>query len=319
MSEPRNIAVVTIDWSDDYTGGGLSGRWGEEGHERYIFRPYQKRYYGYFPPNGVNFPTAQSGDDWLIFFVSRPTKTDPSVVVGWYESASIIGGNRPRPDADKLDDIHDSGPFSYSACAPQAVSIPVAARDCLLPKGDSLRSFSYVRVNGEDKKSRKALIKLLLDYRKRIHGAASDDRFTGGSGTPIDPVLKRKVELAAIRAVKADYGKAYHFKDRQQQRGYGYDLEFTDRSTGEIWCVEVKGTASAREAFFITRSERAADGRMKDEDGENTLRRWRLALVTNALDPKRRRIEYLDAAEMESRFEFQCLQWQAIPKDKALT
>ncbi len=317
MSEHRNIAVVTVDWSDDYTGGELSGRWGDEGHERYIFRPYRKRYYGYFPPNGVNFPVAQSGDDWLIFFVSRPTKTDPSVVVGWYESASIIGGNHARPDADKLDVTHNSNPFSYSAHAPYAVSIPAAARDCVLPKGDSLRSFSYVRLNGDEKKSRKPLIKLLLKYRMRVRQAAADGGSGGSAAAPIDPILKRKVERAAVAAVKADYGKAYRFKDRQQQRGFGYDLEFTDRSTGEVWCVEVKGTAGARDAFFITRSERNADGRMKEEDGEDSLRRWQLALVTNALDPSRRRIEYLDAVEMEARFDFQCLQWQAIPKDKA--
>ena len=81
--------------------------------------------------------------------------------------------------------------------------------------------------------------------------------------------------------------------------------------------MEVKGTAGARQAFFITRSERQADGRMKGEDGEDGLRRWQLALVTNALDPARRRIEYLDVAEMEARFAFQCLQWQAVPNDKA--
>jgi hypothetical protein len=313
MSEPGNIAVVTVDWSDDYTGSELSGRWGDEGHERYIFRPYRKTYYGYFPPNGVNFPVAKSSDDWLIFFVSRPAKSAPSVVVGWYEGASIIGGNQPRPDADKLEVTHNSSPFSYSARAPYAVSIPVAARDCVLPKGESLRSFSYVRVNGDEKKSRAPLIRLLLKYRMRVRQAGS----VGGAAAPIDPILKRKVERAAIAAVKADYGKAYRFKDRQQQRGFGYDLEFTDRSTGEVWCVEVKGTAGARQAFFITRSEREADRRIKGEDGEDSLRRWQLALVTSALDPARRRIEYLDAAQMESRFEFQCLQWQAIPKDKA--
>lgn len=317
MSEPKNIAVVTIDWSDDYTGGELSGRWGNEGHERYIFRPHRKQFYGYFPPNGVNFPVAQDSDDWLIFFVSRPKKTDPSVVVGWYEGASIIGGNQPRPDADKLDHDQDGNPLSYSARAPYAVSIPAAGRDCVLPKGDSLRSFSYVRTNGKDKMSRKPLVRHLLKYRMHVEKAAADNGSTGGAPATIDPILKRKVERAAIAAVKADYGNTYRFKDRQQQRGFGYDLEFTDRSTGEIWCVEVKGTAGAREAFFITRSERNADDRMRGEDGKQGLRKWRLALVTNALEPSRRQIEYLDAAEMEARFEFQCLQWQAVPKDKA--
>ena len=316
MSEPANIAVVTVDWSDDYTGGELSGRWGDEGHERYIFRPYRNTYYGYFPPNGANFPVAKDGD-WLIFFVSRPTANAPSAVVGWYERATIVGGNHPRPDADGLEIAHASSPFSYSANAPDAVSIPAAARDCVLPKGTLLRSFAYVRVNGDAKKGRAPLIRLLLAYRGRVRQAANAGGTVAGAIAPVDPILKRKVERAAIAAVKADYGKGYRFKDRQQRRGFGYDLEFTDRSTGEVWCVEVKGTAGARQAFFITRSEQQADGRMKGEDGENGLRRWQLALVTNALDPARRRIEYLDAAEMEARFAFQCLQWQAVPKDKA--
>lgn len=307
---------MNIEWSDDYAGSELSGHFGGDGNEKYIFQPYLGQFYGYFPPNGNNFPTAKIETSWLIFYVSRPSRGAPSVVVGWYEGASIVG-DRPRPDADNLGRNSDGGPFSYSATAQRAVSIPVAARDCVLPKGDSLRSYSFVRVDGVDKLSRSQLIKVLLAYYKSVTERGTGTA-PGGSGQfPIDPILKKQVEEAAVKAVKAEYRTGYRFQDKQKVLGTGYDLEFIDRRSGEIWCIEVKGTAGARDAFFITRSERFAGQEILTEERGGGLRRWRLALVTRALDPVRRRIEYFDADDLDDRFDFQCLQWQAVSKQEA--
>lgn len=316
MNNPRNIAVVTIDWSDDYAGSQLSGRHGSEGHERYNFLPVGGIYYGYFPPNGNNFPTPKAGSDWLIFFVSRPAKDSPAVVVGWYEDASIIGF-AVRPDIDSLPERDDDNPFSYSATAEVAVCIPAAARDCVLPKGTSLRSFAFVRTDGEDSPSRAPLIEMLLAYRQRVEAGEFEGKARGGRAFPVDPELRKRVEDAAIAAVKEDYRDGFDFQDKQKALGTGYDLEFTDKSSGEVWCIEVKGTGGSRDAFFITRSERKAAEYMLAEERAGGSRRWRLALVTSALDVERRKIEYLDAEELEQRFDFECLQWQAVSKIEA--
>jgi hypothetical protein len=315
VSEANNIAVVTIEWSDDYTGGDLTGHFGGEGNERYNFLPYRGDYYGYFPPNGHSFPTPKGGERWLVFFVSRPTDTDPAVVVGWYENATIVG-DTPRPDANKLGLNFSEGEYSYSAVAKSVVAVPVAARECVLPKGDSLRSFAYVRVNGENRHNRIDLIKHLLNYRNRLPPPQATKIPTNTNGFPVDPVLREKVEKAAIKAVKADYGKGYKFKDFQKTMGAGYDLQFTDKETSEVWCIEVKGTAGSREAFFITRSEVRAGRAILEEEREGGSRRWRLALVTDALDPAKRELVYFDAEQLEVRFELQCLQWQAFPKSE---
>lgn len=316
MTDPSNIAVVNIEWSDDYAGSELSGHFGGDGNEKYIFQPYLGQFYGYFPPNGNNFPTAKGETSWLIFYVSRPTQGAPAVVVGWYESASIVS-DKPRPDADDLGRNSEGGPFSYSAIARRAISIPVAARDCVLPKGDSLRSFAFVRMNGSDKRSRSQLIKVLLAYHRRVTELGAGTASGGRGQFLVDPVLKKQIEEAAVRAVKSDYRTGYLFKDKQKILGTGYDLEFTDRGSGEVWCIEVKGTAGARDAFFITRTERLAGREILKEEKTGGHRRWRLALVTRALDPARRRIEYCDADDLDERFEFQCLQWQAVSKYKA--
>lgn len=316
MSNPTNIAVVTIDWSDDYAGSQLSGRHGTEGHERYNFLPFDGIYYGYFPPNGNNFPKPKAGLDWLIFFVSRPAKDLPAAVVGWYENAAITG-SAVRPDIDSLPDRDDEYPFSYSATAKVAVCIPAAARDCVLPKGSRLRSFTFVRTDGEDAPSRVPLIELLLAYRRRVAAGESEGTSGGGRAFPVDPELRKRVEDAAISAVKEDHRDGFDFQDKQKVLGTGYDLEFTDRSSGDVWCIEVKGTGGPRDAFFITRSERRAAEDMFAAERAGSRRRWRLALVTLALDVERRKIEYFDAEELEQRFDFECLQWQALSKIEA--
>lgn len=313
MNNPRNISVVTIDWSDDYAGSQLSGRYGTEGHERYNFLPVGGVYYGYFPPNGNNFPRPKADLDWLIFFVSRPSKDLPAVVVGWYENASITGP-AVRPDIDSLPDRNDEYPFSYSATAKVAICIPAAARDCVLPKGKSLRSFTFVRTDGEDAPLRVPLIEMLLAYRQRVAARESEEPSGGGRAFPVDPELRKRVEDAAIAAVKEDYRDGFDFQDKQKVPGTGYDLEFTDRSSGDVWCIEVKGTGGPRDAFFITRSERRAAKDMLAAERAGGCRRWRLALVTLALDVERRKIEYLDAEVLEQRFDFECLQWQAVSK-----
>lgn len=314
MTSPRNIAVVTIDWSDDYTGGALSGRHGEAGHERYNFLPSKGVYYGYFPPNGYNFPTNKGSSKWLIFFVARPRRDEPSVVVGWYEDATIVGSHT-RPDVKRLPTRSDEHPFSYSAMARSAVCIPAAARDCVLPKGRSLRSFAFVRADGEDADSREALIQLLLRYRQRVLIGTSGQPLKGRNVFSTDPELRKQVAEAAVAAIKEDFGLNYNFIDKQKVPGTGYDLEFEDKVSGEIWCIEVKGTGGSRDVFFITRTERKVGCDMLADEKAGDLRRWRLALVTSALDPERRGIKYFDFDQLEECFQFDCLQWQAVSKN----
>ena len=317
MNDLENIAIVNIEWSDDYAGSNLSGYYGGGGNEKYLFKAFQGRFFAYVPPNGKSFPKKDPDRNWLIFFASRPSENDPLVVVGWLESAKFTG-HLDRPDAFELGLNLEGDPFTYSISAERAVTIPAASRDCILPKGPGFRAYCYIRCDGVDKENRKRLVRELLAYRDTIAVVGNEKRpalpknFSGGFC--FDAQRRKEIEDAAVKAVKKHYGKRFTFKDRQTD-GCGYDLEFIDKLTREKWCVEVKGTATGRQVFFISPNERATGERMARAEaaGGKNDGCWRLALVTCATDRQRRGITFYRSEEIESGFQFAPTQWQVTP------
>lgn len=315
---PQNIAVVNIEWSDDYAGGDLHGYYGGAGNEKYTFAPVAGKFYGYVPPNGRRFP-KQDNRPWLVFFISRPSKLQPTVVVGWFERATFTG-HLERPDTSVIGLNGEGEPFTYSVSAERAITIPAALRDCVLPKGRSLRAYCYVRSDGVDKANRKALVRALLTYRDAIAEAYSlggpEGRGTRG-GYCLDTERRKAIEKAAVKAVKREFESGFTFCDRQSD-GCGYDLQFTDQKTGELWCIEVKGTSGSREVFFISPNERNVGRTMARNEaiGIAPVARWRLGIVTNATDRSLRRITYYTSDQLEAQFDFSPTQWQVTQKSR---
>ena len=70
----------------------------------------------------------------------------------------------------------------------------------------------------------------------------------------------------------------------------------------KVFKVEVKGTSSSKQHFFLSRNE--------SKRSVDPL--WRLAMVTEELNnnPK---LEILDTEEMESRFYFDSMCWECTP------
>ncbi len=116
------------------------------------------------------------------------------------------------------------------------------------------------------------------------------------SKSKVDVEARRKVELAAIETVTLYYKhKDYTVHDFQKDN-CGYDLLV--KKGKRILKIEVKGTSSTEQRFFLSRNERS--------NSVDPL--WRLAIVTEALSAPK--LEIMKTETMESRFNFDPMCWE---------
>lgn len=117
-----------------------------------------------------------------------------------------------------------------------------------------------------------------------------------GFGSPVE---NRKVELAAVKKLKAHYlAKGWRLRDRQQDK-IGYDFDAIRGSQERH--IELKGVRGPGPSFPITEGE------------VTTARRdplWRLAVVTEALS-KTPRLSEWTAPEFLAKFELRILSHMA--------
>lgn len=119
-----------------------------------------------------------------------------------------------------------------------------------------------------------------------------------------DPELRKAAETTAINRVMAYLKKStppYEVEDRQQDN-CGYDLLAI--RDNESLRIEVKGTADATPAFFLTRNERNA----------SVHPHWRLAVVTHALADKPGSPRFFTEPDLCSAFELKPTGWRATLK-----
>jgi len=117
-----------------------------------------------------------------------------------------------------------------------------------------------------------------------------------------DPKNNRRVERAAIAAVKKWYlQKGWSVQSKEADR-CGYDLECAFGDKRE--CAEVKGVSSSLPSFLITRGELDASER-------NPC--FVIFVVTQALE-KHPRIQRMTGRELKARYDFSPLQFMATLK-----
>lgn len=139
--------------------------------------------------------------------------------------------------------------------------------------------------------------RLLKDVDGILFLSSSDDVHVNVS-TPSfpDAETRKNIELAAVQFVSNHYENLGYKITDYQKDNCGYDLLV--ESDNETLKIEVKGTSSAENRFFLSRNERA-----KSADPL-----WRLAIVSSALtEPK---LEIFDTATMEQTFNFDPLCWE---------
>jgi hypothetical protein len=136
----------------------------------------------------------------------------------------------------------------------------------------------------------------------------ADNAQPASESAPSEPTLvfpdqehRDLVEAAAVETVTAEYRRRGLRVEDVGHQNLGYDLKVFNGER-ESYHVEVKGTASPREGFFLTRNERRCSSKLPT---------WRLAIVTNALsDPY---LQIYTAAQMEEAFDFDALVWRCDP------
>ena len=309
---------IKVGWSEYYQGGEVNGDYGyikdEKGnrndraaHEKYNFLPNRNgKYQIYVPPNGKNqsLPFRDDSKAWTVFCLSKNGKNGVQLV-GWFENCKLLEENKSRSEYSSKEGFpldQDGGDFIYSITSSEAYLIRPEYRQRI--KHPSLtRSFMYLTGPDIDKeKKRTDILKTLKKFTqsthadhliknptiKKIHAlpSVSENPFTYST----DAKHRKKVETKAVDFTTKYYEDKKYNVESHESKNCGYDLLATRGKS--ILEIEVKGTASKEEQFFISRNEL---NRM------NNSSRWKLAIVTEALSDNRK-LEIYSPKEVKKKF-----------------
>lgn len=318
----KKVMWVKFGWSEYYRGGPVDGnfRWlteGDgEGHEAFNFLPAPDGdYYCYVPPHGPHSASPFRSDPhgWTVICLAKFPAHKGVHVVGWYENATLIGKQAPRPEYKAgvgfRRDIQGAK-FSYSIRSDSAFFVPPEARTKPFSHPSVKQAkFSYLVGPDVDTKPAKAeVLAILEDELRRLQPFAiarpdpanAPDKLEddidplGRFGTPEH---RREVELAAERAATEDLERQGYRVIRRSDEKIGYDLQAIAKQGGSELYVEVKGTSGADRRFYITPNERE----FAFMDG------WRLAIVTDALSSPN--VTLFTFKQMQQRFSLQPMGW----------
>ncbi|MBC3928600.1 DUF3883 domain-containing protein [Undibacterium sp. CY21W] len=319
----KKVLWVKFGWSEYYRGGSVDGNFawlhdnkekGSErrGHEAFNFNPGPDgQYYCYVPPQkGQYAPSHEDPHGWTVICLAKNPKHTGVHVVGWYEDATLHGKwNEPPHGTIKKrgDTIHPAYDWSY--CISSKTAYFISPEDRTMPFSDSsIRQGKYSFLEGPNvnvNESKKRVLKLLEERLKALLPFAiknpdenklpdpeldATDPFKG-FGTPEH---RKKVEIAAEKAVIEYYKKKGFVHERVTNLPCGYDFIF---KKGKLeFHVEVKGTASTSPKFYLTRNEHVK--------GLQSNPNWRLVMVTAALSANPVIAEY-NAAELTRTFDLE--------------
>jgi hypothetical protein len=313
----ERIAFVKTAWSDQYDGEEVRGkyRWvasGHQGHEKFNFRRGPDgACYAAIPPIGrKSSPKPKRKDRWLLIFISAEEGKGPLKVVGWFENANFENRPIPRPEYKSNPNFEkdDKGKQYCYSVSSHKTRLILADQRPLIAIGDHMKRSPILYVRGNNKaepwrdrpaKEAEELIKRFAPTKKTHKTSSHADR--NGQPWYANKELKAKVDKKAVQYVKHMLKTQYDIQDRQPDR-CGYDLLATSRDSSVQLCVEVKGTSRERPGFFMTPKELAA----------SQSRKWRLALVTNALTTPK--CQLLSKREMVRRFDIRPCSYVGIFK-----
>ncbi|MFO6429928.1 protein NO VEIN domain-containing protein [Erythrobacter sp. W302b] len=234
-------------------------------------------------------------------------------MVGWYENATLMGNEVPRPEYEagvgfRLDNKGEK--FTFSIKSREAFFVPPEHRAAPFSHTSvGSAKFSYLAGPGIQGDNAKAEVLEILEAElarltplaiAQPNPANAPDELEddidplGRFGTPEH---RRAVELAAERAVAAELERMGYSVVRRSDEKIGYDLQaIPNRGDSQLY-VEVKGTSGPDRRFYMTPKERE----FTSTDG------WRLAIVTDTLgNPD---VTFFTCKQMEQRFSLQPMVW----------
>ena len=267
------------------------GKYNEKkiGHELYNFKDVDGKLYGYFQPYEkgkdhivtVNLERIDPGcddnhlDDVLVVFISKKPNETGQRVIGWYQNATVYRAFQ-KPSKRLLREKYY---YNLNADTANAVLLPTQKRVVEIPKGKGkpgrANAFYLYDANGASKDLShpdNAWINNVLNFIKfyKSTNLLNEPEVEGedeviyilekklaaskGQGINIDVHTRKAVEDYAMQKAIKHFSKDYHVVDVSRTRSY--DLHCTLKSNeSEHVFVEVKGTQTIGESFFLTRNE----------------------------------------------------------------
>lgn len=278
-----------------------------DGHERFNFqRGPDGFYYAYVPPHGPtgSVPYLDGADtDWTVICLAKRPDRKGIHVVGWYNNATLLPDRRTISEGRVPNDgdTNDKDLF-YSIVSRSAYFVPPEFRTKTFSH-TSVGQAKYSYLSGPGVKETAAKSEVLKILTRRMEKLRDVAVYNPDESNAIDPEIdeaeplkgfgtpeiRKKVEMAAERAVVAHFKREGYKETRVAHLNCGYDFEFKNDS--ESLYVEVKGTASEIPRFLMTRNEYS----VIEHPG------WRLALVTEALSQSPK-VMVFDCEDLKKRF-----------------
>lgn len=318
----KKVMWVKFGWSEYYRGGQVDGnfRWlredAGEGHEAFNFLPGpDDRYYCYVPPHGPHSasPSSSDPDGWTVVCLAKFPQQKGVHVVGWYENATLMGREVPRPEYKSGIGFRrdlQGATFSYSIKADSAFFVPPEARTKPFSHSSVKQAkFSYLAGPEIDRTPAKAeVLETLESELARLRPLAIAQPNSANAPDELEdnidplgrfgtPEHRRAVELAAERAATLTLEQMGYDVIRRSDEKIGYDLQAISKRGGSELYVEVKGTSGEDRRFYMTPKERE----FAPTDG------WRLAMVTDALGKPD--VRFFTSKQMDKHFFLQPMVW----------
>jgi len=291
----ERVLLFNVGWMKHYRGqtttdriinGGMYVAEHEDGGEVTNFRALGGRCYGYArSPRGGRIHIERLGADaaadhvdgvTVVFVATRPE--GGSVVVGWYRNARIW--REQQTSRRRV--------YVAEASAKQCVLLPVDQRVLDVPRArPGTWGIGQSNVRYVDEVGARPFLRRLALFMENPSGSEivetrpeAKGRRRGRPPRQSDPMLRAKVESAAIARVIAHYAEYDCVSVERENKGW--DLELTRGRVTLL--VEVKGNSGDSGAVELTPNEYAAMHGRAHRDS------YRLAIVTRALEKRRARL-----------------------------
>jgi hypothetical protein len=274
---------------DPITGGGAFVTEHRYGHEIFNFQPFEGRVLGYVqPPStaynaesgpGVNIGRlgASSQDDSLSGVIAVWIARSPqggSVIVGWYKNATVYRHwQRPPPEANRRHQGNDLG-FYVTAASRDATLLPPDERVFQVPRGENRMGQANVWY-ADKPDAHRQFRSDVLSYLETRRLPRQRPTPTGRSQRQSDPLLRQKVEQAAIDETTAYYKGLGYDVGSVESDNVGWDLNAVHASLHVALKLEVKGLSGDESRIDLTPNEFAKLRQHRQA--------YRLCIVTEAL------------------------------------
>lgn len=275
--------------TDQITGGGDFVKKHGYGHEIFNFQPFAGRLFGYVQPPGtayndrsgpginINRLGASSADDSLPGVIAVWVATSPqgsSFIVGWYENATVYRRwQLPPPEANRR---YQGNEFGYYVTAANSDAILLLPHKRVFPVPRGAGRMGQANVWYADSPDAHRQFRAdVLSYLVTRLSPQPPPGSKGGLPRQPDPLLRQKIEQAAIVVATEFYVARGYVVDSVEADNMGWDLNAIHASRQLTLKLEVKGLSGSECRIELTPNEYAKLKQLQES--------YHVCVVTQAL------------------------------------